>query len=156
ARLGDQIREAEAAGGNLIHIDVMDGRFVPPITMGALIVEAARRSTKLPLDIHLMIVEPDHLLPDFAKAGATSINVHWEDCPNLHRTLQAIKELGCRAGLAINPHTPGSSISEIIHLLDVIIVMTVNPGYGGQSFLPEVLPKVKLLREMITRSGRDI
>jgi ribulose-phosphate 3-epimerase len=156
ARLGEQIHEAEAAGGDLIHIDVMDGRFVPPITMGALIVEAAQRSTQLPLDVHLMIVEPDHLLPAFAEAGATSINVHWEACTNLHRTLQAIKGLGCRAGIALNPHTPGSFLSEIIYMLDVIIVMTVNPGYGGQNFLPETLPKVKLLRQMITASGRDI
>jgi ribulose-phosphate 3-epimerase len=156
ARLGQQIREAEAAGGDLIHIDVMDGRFVPNITMGPLIVEAARRSTQLPLDVHLMIVEPDHLLPAFAEAGATSINVHWETCANLHRTLQAIKGHGCRAGVALNPHTPGRFLSEVIHMLDVIIVMTVNPGYGGQSFLPETLPKIRLLRQMITTSGRDI
>lgn len=156
ARLGDHIHEAEAAGGDLIHVDVMDGRFVPNLTLGPLIVEAARRSTKLPLDVHLMIVEPDHLLSDFAKAGANAISVHWEACPNLHRTLQAIKGLGCRAGVALNPHIPGSFLSEIMPMLDVIIVMTVNPGYGGQSFLPETLPKIKLLREMIARSGREI
>ncbi len=156
ARLGDQIREAEAAGGDLIHVDVMDGRFVPSITLGPLIVDAARRSTQLPLDVHLMIVEPDHLLPAFAESGATSINVHWEACPNLHRTLQTIKGLGCKAGVALNPHTPGSLLSEVIHMLDVIIVMTVNPGYGGQSFLPETLPKIKQLRAMITQSGRHI
>jgi ribulose-phosphate 3-epimerase len=156
SRLGDQIRDADKAGAALIHIDVMDGRFVPNITMGPLVVEAARRSTRLPLDVHLMIVEPDHLLPAFAQAGAASINVHWEACPNLHRTLQVVKGMKCRAGVALNPHTPGSFLQEVIHLLDVIIVMTVNPGYGGQSFLPETLPKIKLLRQMITASGRDI
>jgi ribulose-phosphate 3-epimerase len=155
-RLGEQIREAEAAGGDLIHIDVMDGRFVPNITMGPLVVEAARRSTKLPLDVHLMIVEPDHLLSDFAEAGASSINVHWEACPNLHRTLQAIKALGCGVGVAINPHTPADFLSEIMGLVDRILVMTVNPGYGGQVFLPETLLKIKRLREMITTTGREI
>ncbi len=153
-RLGEQVREAEAAGGALIHIDVMDGRFVPNITMGPLVVEAVRRATTLPLDVHLMIVEPDHLLSDFASAGANAITVHWEACPNLHRTLQAIKQLGCRAGIALNPHTPASFLSEIIHLVDEVNVMTVNPGFGGQHFLPETLPKIRQLRQM---SGeRDI
>lgn len=155
-RLGEQVREAEAAGAELIHIDVMDGRFVPNITMGPLVVEAVGRATGLPLDVHLMVVEADHLLPAFAEAGANAISVHWEACPNLHRTLQAIRGVGCRAGIALNPHTPGVFIREVIHLVDVIIVMTVNPGYGGQAFLPEVMPKVKALREMITASGRAI
>lgn len=153
-RLGEQVREAEAAGGALIHIDVMDGRFVPNITMGPLVVEAVRRATTLPLDVHLMLVEPDHLLSDFASAGANAITVHWEACPNLHRTLQAIRQLGCRAGIALNPHTPASFLSEIIHLVDEVNVMTVNPGFGGQHFLPETLPKIRQLRQM---SGeRDI
>jgi len=153
-RLGEQIRDAESAGADLFHFDVMDGRFVPNITMGPFILEAARRSTKLPIDVHLMIVEPDHLLEAFAKAGATRINVHWETCPNLHRTLQAIKALGCQAGVAINPHTPASFISEIMPLLDAVLVMTVNPGFGGQAFLPETLPKLRALREMV--GGRQI
>lgn len=155
-RLGEQIRDAEKAGADLIHIDVMDGRFVPNLSFGGLIVEAARRSTSLPLDVHLMIVEPDHLLADFAEAGANAISVHVEICPNLHRTLQAIKSLGCRAGVAMNPHTPASAVSEVLHLLDEIIVMSVNPGYGGQVFLPEVLPKVRQLRQMIAAGGRAI
>jgi ribulose-phosphate 3-epimerase len=120
-RLGEQIRAADSAGANRIHVDVMDGRFVPNITMGSVVVEAARRVTALPLDIHLMIVEPDHLLEAFAKAGANNISVHVEACPNLHRTLQAIKELGCRAGVAINPHTPAAALSEIMHMIDIIL-----------------------------------
>ena len=121
----------------------MDGRFVPNITMGPVILEAARRSTTLPIDVHLMIVEPDHLLEAFAAAGASRIDVHWEACPNLHRTLQAIKALGCQAGVAINPHTPASFLSEIMHMIDAVLVMTVNPGFGGQEFLPETLPKIR-------------
>lgn len=156
ARLGEQIQGAEKAGVDLIHVDVMDGRFVPNITLGPLIVEAARRSTTLPLDVHLMIIEPDQYLSDFAKAGADRISVHWEACPNLHRTLQRIRELGCQAGIAINPHTPASFLTEIIHLLDVIIVMTVNPGFGGQAFLPETLPKIQALRSLLAQSGREV
>jgi ribulose-phosphate 3-epimerase len=153
-RLGEQIRDAEAAGADLIHIDVMDGRFVPNITMGSFVVEAARRSTTLPLDVHLMIVEPDDYLRAFAEAGANIITVHWEVCPNLHRTLQVIRSLGCRAGVAINPHIPATFLTEIMHMLDNINVMTVNPGFGGQSFLPETLPKIRQLRSMI--GSRDI
>ncbi len=156
SQLGAQIHDVEAAGADWIHVDVMDGRFVPNITMGPVILEAVRRSTQLPLDVHLMIVEPDHLLSAFAKAGATRISVHWEACPNLHRTLQIIKELGCAAGVAINPHTPASFISEILSMLDVILVMTVNPGFGGQTFLPETLPKIRALREMVGERGIDI
>jgi ribulose-phosphate 3-epimerase len=155
-RLGEQIQAAETAGAGLIHIDVMDGRFVPTITMGPLVVEAARRSTKLPLDVHLMVVEPDHLLSEFAQAGADIITVHWEACPHLHRTLQTIKSLGCRAGVAINPHIPANFLSEVIHLLDQVNVMTVNPGEGGQTFLPETLPKIRQIRQMIAGSGREI
>jgi ribulose-phosphate 3-epimerase len=156
ARLGEQIKEAEQGGAGLIHIDVMDGRFVPNLTMGAIAIDAARRSTTLPLDVHLMMIEPDHLLADFAKAGANRITVHIEACPNLHRTLQAIKALGCGAGVALNPHTPASALSEIMHMLDVINIMSVNPGFGGQAFLPEILPKARQLRQMIESSGRDI
>ncbi len=154
--LGDQIREAQAAGADLIHVDVMDGRFVPNITMGPLVVEAARRSTTLPLDVHLMIVEPERHLEAFAAAGATRIDVHWEVSPNLHRTLQAIKGLGCEAGLAINPHTPADLLADVLHMLDAVLVMTVNPGFGGQQFLPESLPRLRRLRAMIEASGRTI
>lgn len=155
-RLGEQIRDAEAGGADVIHVDVMDGRFVPNITMGPLVVEAARRSTTLPLDVHLMIVEPERHLEAFARAGASRIDVHWEVSPNLHRTLQAIKSLGCEAGLAINPHTQAAFLTEVIDMLDAVLVMTVNPGFGGQAFLPETLPKLRRLREMIAASGRAI
>jgi ribulose-phosphate 3-epimerase len=148
-RLGAQIAEAEAAGADMLHIDVMDGRFVPNITMGPVVVEAVRRSTKLPLDVHLMIVEPDHLLEAFANAGATRINVHWETCPNLHRTLQAIRALGCKIGVAINPHTPASFLGEIMHMLDAVLVMTVNPGFGGQAFIAAMVDKISRIRAMI-------
>ncbi|MBK8021385.1 MAG: ribulose-phosphate 3-epimerase [Chloroflexi bacterium] len=155
-RLGDQVREAEAAGADRIHIDVMDGRFVPNITMGPMIVAAVRRVTQLPLDVHLMIVEPDHLLEEFAQAGATRIFVHWETCPNLHRTLSAIEALGCAPGVAINPHTPATFLSEIIHKISAVIVMTVNPGFGGQQFLPETLPKMTMVRRMFGDRAGDI
>lgn len=155
-RLGEQIRDAEAAGADLIHIDVMDGRFVPNITMGPLVVEAARRSTPLPLDVHLMIVEPERHLGAFAAAGASRIDVHWEVSPNLHRTLQAIRGLGCEAGLAINPHTPVELLADVLHLLDAVLVLTVNPGFGGQTFLPESLPRLRRLRALLEASSRQI
>jgi ribulose-phosphate 3-epimerase len=155
-RLGEQIADAETAGADLIHIDVMDGRFVPNITMGPLVVEAARRSTRLPLDVHLMIVEPERYIEAFADAGANRITVHIEASPHLHRTLQSVHALNCAAGVALNPHTPASFLSEIMHMVDVILVMTVNPGFGGQAFLPETLPKIAQLRRMIADSGRQI
>jgi ribulose-phosphate 3-epimerase len=124
--------------------------------MGPLIVEAARRSTTLPLDVHLMIVEPERYLADFAQAGANRISVHIEASPNLHRTLGAIHELGCKAGVALNPHTPASALSEVMALLDIILVMTVNPGFGGQRFLAETLPKIAQLRKMARTTGREI
>ncbi|MBZ0310475.1 MAG: ribulose-phosphate 3-epimerase [Anaerolineae bacterium] len=147
-RLGEQIREAETSGADWIHIDVMDGRFVPNISFGALVVEAARRVTSLPLDVHLMIVEPEQQLEKMAKAGADSISVHVETCPHLHSTLQHIKKLGLKAGVALNPHTPAVMIQEVLPLLDEILVMTVNPGAGGQAFLPETMPKLQQLRQM--------
>ncbi len=155
-RLGAQAREAEAAGVDLLHVDVMDGRFVPNITFGPLIVEALRRVTSLPLDVHLMIVEPERYLQAFAQAGASAIAVHLETCAHLHRTLQQIHELGCRAGVAINPHTPAAALSEVLPFLDFIVVMTVNPGFGGQAFIPEVLPKITQLRAMVEKNQRQI
>jgi ribulose-phosphate 3-epimerase len=155
-RLGEQVREAEAGGGALIHIDVMDGRFVPNISMGPLVVEAVRRVTALPLDVHLMIVEPNHLLESFARAGANNITVHWETCPDLSHTLQTIKQLGCRAGVAINPPTSAGVLADFIPQVDVINVMTVNPGFGGQAFLPETLPKIRQLRQMIGARSIDL
>lgn len=156
ARLGEQVRAAEDAGAGLIHIDVMDGRFVPNITMGPLVVQAVRRVTRLPLDVHLMIVEPERHVARFAEAGADWISVHVEAGPHLHRTLMTIHELGCRAGVAINPHTPAAALSEVMHMIELVNVMTVNPGFGGQSFLAETLPKIERLRAMIVASGRDI
>jgi ribulose-phosphate 3-epimerase len=148
-RLGEQIAEAEHAGADWIHVDVMDGHFVPNLTMGPFIVEACRRATRLPLDVHLMVERPEGLLEAFAKAGATGLNVHVETCPHLHRTLQQIKSLGCQAGVTINPGTPAASIQPVLHMLDLVLVMSVNPGFGGQSFLPEMVAKVTEVRTML-------
>jgi ribulose-phosphate 3-epimerase len=155
-RLGEQVREAEAGGAALIHIDVMDGQFVPNISMGPLVVEAVRRVTALPLDVHLMIITPDRLLESFASAGANAITVHWEACPDLPRTLEAIKQLGCRPGIAINPPTSADVLSEFVGRVEVINVMTVNPGFGGQALLPETLPKIRQVREMIGTRAIDL
>lgn len=155
-RLGAEVQAAEAAGADVIHVDVMDGRFVPNITMGPLVVEALRRVTSLPLDVHLMIVEPERYVEDFARAGAAVISVHLEASPNLHRTLQFIRSLGCRAGVAINPHTPASAVAEVMPLVDLINVMTVNPGFGGQIFIEETLAKIARLRAMIGDVQRSI
>ena len=151
--LGEQIRQVEAAGADWIHIDVMDGRFVPNLTMGPFIVEACRRITALPLDVHLMVEAPEHLLKAFAQAGATYLTVHVETCPHLHRTLQSIHELGCKAGVVLNPGSPASLVEPVLHLADLALVMSVNPGYSGQRFLPEVLPKVSALRQAIERGS---
>ncbi len=152
-RLGDHIREADAAGADWIHIDVMDGHFVPSLSFGAIVVEAAKRVTTLPLDVHIMVREPDHLLEGFAKAGATAITVHVEACTHLHRTLQTIRSLGCKVGVALNPATPAGSISDVLHMVNLVLPMTVNPGYGGQKFLPEILPKIRQLRQMLDDRG---
>lgn len=146
-QLGDQIRLAERAGTDWIHVDVMDGHFVPNLTMGPFIVEACRRVTPLPLDVHLMIEAPENLLEAFAQAGASILSVQVEACPNLHRTLQSIRELGCKAGVVINPATPVSLVEPVLHMVDLVLVMSVNPGYSGQVFLPEVLSKVSMLRK---------
>lgn len=153
-RLGEQIEAAEQAGVTWIHVDVMDGRFVPNITMGPLVVAAARRVTSLPLDVHLMIVEPERYIEAFAQAGANHITVHIEASPNLHRTLQTIKSVGCKAGVALNPHTPAFMLEDVMHMLDIVNVMTVNPGFGGQSFLPETMSKIARIRAMIGDRGQ--
>lgn len=155
-RLGEQIQDAEQAGAAWIHVDVMDGRFVPNITMGPLVVEAAQRVTSLPLDVHLMIVEPERYIDAFAQAGADHITVHLETSPNLHRTLQAIRAAGCRAGVALNPHTPAFMLEDVMHMLDIINVMTVNPGFGGQRFLVETMSKIARLRAMIGDRGQPV
>ncbi len=147
-RLGEHVQEAEAAGAGWIHIDVMDGRFVPNITMGPLIVEAVRRITDLPLDVHLMMVEPDHLIPAFASAGADHITVHVEACRDLFRTLNLIKAQGCKAGVALNPHSRAGELYEVMTIIDQVTVMTVSPGFGGQSLIEETLPKIARLRAM--------
>lgn len=156
ARLGEHVREAESAGVDFVHIDVMDGRFVPNITMGPLIVDAVRRSSSLMRDVHLMIVEPERYVEAFAEAGADRITVHHEASPNLHRTLSLIREVGCKAGIAINPHTPASVLEEIIDMLDVVVVMTVNPGFGGQSLIPATLPKLARVRALIDTAPHEI
>lgn len=148
AKLGEEITEVENSGADYIHVDVMDGHFVPNITIGPLIVEAIRPVTDLPLDVHLMIENPDRYIPTFAKAGASIISVHQEACPHLHRTIQLIKDQGVKAGVVINPATPVEMIKETLSYVDLVLVMTVNPGFGGQSFIHETLPKIKLLDEL--------
>ena len=153
ARLGEQVREASEAGADYIHVDVMDGRFVPNLTIGPGVVAAIRPHTSLPLDVHLMVVEPERLIPDFVSAGADKVTVHQEAVPHLHRAVHQIRELGAAAGVAINPSTPASTLDEVIADVDLVLVMTVNPGYGGQSFIASVLPKVRRVREMIEAAG---
>ncbi len=153
SRLGEEIRAVEAAGADIIHVDVMDGHFVPNITIGPLIVEAARRSTKLPLDVHLMIENPERYVADFAKAGADYLVVHVETGYHLHRLVQQIKELKVKAGVSLNPATPLSTLDHILPDLDLVLIMSVNPGFGGQAFIPSALEKIRELRELITALG---
>ncbi len=153
SRLGEEIRAVEAAGADYIHIDVMDGHFVPNITIGPLIVEAARKVTSLPLDVHLMIENPDLYIADFATAGADIIVVHAEAVNHLHRTVQLIKSLGKKAGVSLNPATPLNVLDYVIEDLDLVLLMTVNPGFGGQSFIEACLPKIHSLRAMLDRRG---
>jgi ribulose-phosphate 3-epimerase len=158
ARLGEQVAEAEQAGADRIHVDVMDGHFVPNLSMGAPIVQALRRVTRLPLEIHLMISDPDFFLNEFVEAGSDSFLVHWEGNANLHRTVQRIKSRGKRAGVAINPATPASVLEEIVRDVEQVLIMTVNPGFGHQHFLPATLQKIGRVRQMIERikSGCEV
>ena len=151
ARLGEQVAEAEQAGANRIHVDVVDGHFVPILSMGASIVQSLRRVTRLPLEIHLMVTDPDLFLNEFVEAGSDSFLVHWEGNANLHRTVQRIKALGKRAGVVVNPATPAAVLEEILQDVEQVLVMTVNPGFGHQHFVPTTLPKVRRLRQMISQ-----
>jgi ribulose-phosphate 3-epimerase len=155
SKLGDEIRSVEAAGADWIHVDVMDGHFVPNITIGPLVVEAVRRVTSLPLDIHLMIENPDRYIEDFAKAGADLISVQVEACVHLNRTIHMIKECDRRAGVVLNPSTPLSSLEWIMEDVDFIMIMSVNPGFGGQKFIPNSLDRVRALRKMIRDRGLE-
>jgi ribulose-phosphate 3-epimerase len=156
ARLGEEVRAAEEAGADWLHVDVMDGRFVPNITIGRLVIQAVRPLTPLPLDVHLMIESPERYIDDFAKAGANTIGVHAETCPHLHRTVGAIREAGARASVAINPSTPASAVAEVLGDVDQVLVMTVNPGFGGQKFIENTLPKIEILRRWIDERGLEI
>ncbi|MBN1220626.1 MAG: ribulose-phosphate 3-epimerase [Anaerolineae bacterium] len=155
ARLGEQIREAEAAGADWIHVDIMDGHFVPNITFGPLLVRAIRPVTKLPLDIHLMIEQPNRYIADFAEAGADRITVHVETCPHLHRTIQFIRELGCKPGVTLNPATPLSTLEEILPDVELVLIMSVNPGYGGQVYISGSTAKIAHLRHMLDDIGSE-
>ena len=152
-KLGEEILDVEQGGADLVHIDVMDGHFVPNITIGPLVVGAIRPHTKLPLDVHLMIENPDRYIPDFAKQGADLITVHQEACPHLHRTVHLIKEQGVKAAVALNPATPIQLLDNIMDDLDMVLLMTVNPGFGGQRFISNVLPKIKDLRTLLDQRG---
>ena len=153
ARLGEQVKEAEAAGADYIHVDVMDGHFVPNLTIGPVVVAAIRPLTTLPLDVHLMIESPEKYISEFADAGADNITVHQEACVHLHRVVEMIKELGKHAGVAINPATPVGTLEEILPFIDLVLVMTVNPGFGGQSFIETMPQKIAAMRKMIDARG---
>jgi ribulose-phosphate 3-epimerase len=156
ARLGEQVQAAERGGAGLIHIDVMDGHFVPNITMGPLVVEAVRRATDLPLDCHLMISDPDRFIGELARAGANLISVHVEAVAHIHRTITAIRDLGCRPGVVLNPGSPIVNVEELLPFVDYVLVMSVNPGFGGQSFITTQLDKIRRLRAMIESRGLDV
>jgi ribulose-phosphate 3-epimerase len=154
-RLTDEIARLESGGADWVHVDVMDGRFVPNLTFGAKVIETVRRVTSLPIDVHLMVVEPEAYFEDFAAAGATGLTIHPEVSPHLHRQLTRIRELGCSAGAAINPSTPLTAVSEVAAELDLLLVMSVNPGFGGQQFIPASVDKVRRARAMLETAGSD-
>lgn len=156
AKLGEEIKDVENGGADYIHVDVMDGHFVPNITIGPLIVEAIRPITKLPLDVHLMIENPDQYIPAFAKAGADFLTVHVETCPHLHRTIQLIKSHGIKAGVVLNPATPVDTIKHIIEDIDLVLLMTVNPGFGGQKFIHSVLSKIEEVAKMVKDKNLNV
>ena len=156
SRLGEEIRKVEDAGADWIHVDVMDGAFVPNITVGPFILEAIRKVTALPLDVHLMIERPEQYISEFADAGADIITVHFEACTHLHRTIQAIKEKGKKAGVSVNPATPLVSIKYVLGDIDLLLIMSVNPGFGGQRLIPSALEKIKKARQMIDKIGADV
>lgn len=156
AKLGQEVKDVEQAGAELIHIDVMDGHFVPNITMGPIVVEALRPITNLPLDVHLMIENPDSYIEQFAKAGADYISVHVEACRHLHRTIQLIRSFNVKPGVVLNPHTPIESIQHILEDIDFVLFMTVNPGFGGQKFISSVVPKIEALSKIIKERGLNI
>ncbi len=152
-RLAEEVKAIEAAGADYVHVDVMDGRFVPNITIGPLVVEAVRKATGLPLDVHLMIVEPEKYIADFAKAGASIITVHAETCPHLHRTLHQIRDAGAKPSVVLNPSTPLVAIEEVLGEVSQVLLMSVNPGFGGQSFITATVDKVRRLREQLNARG---
>ena len=155
AKLGDEIAMCEAGGADWIHIDVMDGVFVPNLTYGAKVIDTVRRCTTLPLDVHLMVVQPEKYFDDFVRAGASGLTIHAEAAPHLHRQLTRIRELGCRAGVALNPGTPLNAVGEVIPEVDLLLIMTVNPGFGGQEFIPYSLDKIRRARLMLDEAGSD-
>jgi len=155
-RLAEEVRAAEAAGADWLHLDVMDGRFVPNLTVGPLVVEAVRRATRLPLDVHLMIVEPERYVEAFAKAGSDTVTVHAEVSPHLHRTLQAIRGAGARPGVVLNPSTPLDGLEYVLGDVSLVLLMSVNPGFGGQSYIPAVTEKVRRLRRMADERGLEL
>lgn len=156
AKLGEEVKEVELAGAELIHIDVMDGHFVPNISFGSIVLDAIRPLTNLPLDVHLMIENPDQYIEQFAKAGADYITVHVEACRHLHRTIQLIRSYGVKPGVVLNPHTPIESIQHVLEDIDMVLFMTVNPGFGGQKFIHSVVPKVEALATIIKERGLNI